>query len=130
MASKIVIEGDKRLMGAIDLQGAKNSVLPILAATILGNSPSVIHNCPNLTDVDAAIEILHNFGCRIKREDHAVWVDPPVWTRRRSIWISCARCAPRSFFLGAVLGRLGRAKLSFRAAASWGTGHRPASSRA
>lgn len=113
MASKIVIEGDKRLMGAIDLQGAKNSVLPILAATILGNSPSVIHNCPNLTDVDAAIEILHNFGCRIKREDHAVWVDPAGMDKEEIPLDLMRKMRSSVIFLGAVLGRLGRAKLSF-----------------
>lgn len=112
MANKIMIDGGNRLSGQIDLQGAKNSVLPILAATILGNSPSVIHNCPNLSDVDAAIEILENFGCKIIREKHTIWVDP-VGMNREEIPLDLMRKMRSSvIFLGAVLGRMGKAKLS------------------
>ncbi|MEE1321823.1 MAG: UDP-N-acetylglucosamine 1-carboxyvinyltransferase, partial [Acutalibacteraceae bacterium] len=71
----IIIRGGRRLAGEIDVQGSKNSTLPILAATVLVNGISVIHNCPYLTDVDAAIEILRHLGCKVKRENHTVTVD-------------------------------------------------------
>ena len=51
------ISGGRRLTGEIHVQGAKNSVLPILAATVLTADRCVIHNCPRLTDVDAACNI-------------------------------------------------------------------------
>jgi UDP-N-acetylglucosamine 1-carboxyvinyltransferase len=113
MANKIIIDGGTRLAGEIDLQGAKNSVLPILAATILGNSPSVIHNCPQLSDVDAAIEILENFGCSVKREGHAVWVDPTDMDKEEIPLDLMRKMRSSVIFLGAVLGKLGRAKLSY-----------------
>ncbi len=72
---KIIIEGGKRLDGKVSLQGSKNSTLPILAATALINDISVIHNCPDLTDVTAALKILEHIGCKIKREGHTVIVD-------------------------------------------------------
>ena len=44
---KLMIDGGKRLSGEITLHGAKNSVLPILSASVLVNGVSVIHNCPD-----------------------------------------------------------------------------------
>ena len=54
----IRITGSKKLEGEVQLQGSKNSALPILAACVSVNGISVIHNCPSLTDVDAAVKIL------------------------------------------------------------------------
>lgn len=55
---RIRIKGGKSLFGELELQGAKNSALPILAAAILCESPCIIHNCPDITDVSAAVKIL------------------------------------------------------------------------
>ena len=66
--SKFLIEGGKRLSGGIDIQGSKNSALPILSACILTKKPVVIHNCPELSDTFAAIKILEALGCTVKRE--------------------------------------------------------------
>ena len=59
---KIVINGGRELNGKILLQGSKNSALPILAATLAVDGVSVIHNCPDLTDVTAALKILEHTG--------------------------------------------------------------------
>ena len=53
---KFVIHGGARVSGTVRVHGAKNSALPILAATVLGDSPTVLHNCPDLTDIDYAIK--------------------------------------------------------------------------
>ena len=55
---KLMIDGGKRLSGEITLHGAKNSVLPILSASVLVNGVSVIHNCPDLSDVRVTVNIL------------------------------------------------------------------------
>lgn len=108
----LIIRGGNRLQGEIDVQGSKNSSLPILAATVLIRGVSVIHNCPDLTDVDAAIEILRHLGCSVKRENHTVIVD--------SRFIDGC-CIPDTLmremrssivFLGSILGRTGKAQLS------------------
>ena len=57
------VTGGERLHGEVTIQGAKNSVLPILAATLLNAGESVIHHCPKLQDVDASIRILRCLGC-------------------------------------------------------------------
>ena len=58
--TKLYIEGGNKLSGEIKIQGSKNSALPILSATLLVRGKTVIHNCPYLSDVNAAIKILNN----------------------------------------------------------------------
>ena len=60
--SKLVINGGQKLKGKIFIRGAKNSALPILAAAIMCNGETVIHNCPSLSDVMASIKILKYLG--------------------------------------------------------------------
>ena len=73
--NKFIVTGGNPLCGEITVQGAKNSVLPILVATLLVNGKSVIHNCPCLSDVDATIKILEYLGCVVTREGHTITVD-------------------------------------------------------
>ena len=73
--NSLIIRGGNRLEGEIEVQGAKNSVLPILAATILNGGKNVIHNCPKLRDVEITIEVLRNLGCRIKQENKVLVVE-------------------------------------------------------
>jgi len=76
-----VIEGGRKLCGEIDIQGSKNSVLPILAATVLAEKKCIIHNCPNLSDVDSAIAILRHLGCSVIRYENSVEVDASCISR-------------------------------------------------
>ena len=62
------IAGGRPLSGTLRVQGAKNSVLPILAATLLVRGECVIGNCPDLSDVRASVRILEHLGCRVRRE--------------------------------------------------------------
>lgn len=61
----IDICGGRKLNGEIEVQGSKNAVLPILAATILSGKESVIHNCPRLSDVFAAFRIIESAGGKV-----------------------------------------------------------------
>ena len=73
--NKLAIEGGVKLDGEITLQGAKNAVLPILAATILTGSECIIHNCPRLRDVEQTGVILEQLGCGVRREGNTVIVN-------------------------------------------------------
>lgn len=61
------IRGGKKLKGEIIPQGAKNEALQILSATLLTEEPVVIHNIPNIVDVNKLIELLGNLGCRVEK---------------------------------------------------------------
>lgn len=69
------INGGRALGGEIKVHGAKNSVLPILAGTVLVKGVSVIHNCPRLSDVDCTVDILKHLGADVKREGDTLTVD-------------------------------------------------------
>lgn len=72
---KFIVEGGRTLHGCVRVHGAKNAVLPILAATILARGKSVLHNCPALSDVDVACKILTYLGAKITREGATLIVD-------------------------------------------------------
>lgn len=69
------IEGGARLGGEIYVHGAKNSVLPILAGSVLIKGESVIHNCPDISDVRATVDILRALGARVKRENSTLIIN-------------------------------------------------------
>ena len=69
------VTGGAPLYGTVPIHGAKNSVLPILAATLLCADTCVIENCPKLRDVDASVAILRHLGCCTHWEDSALVVD-------------------------------------------------------
>ena len=74
--SVMYLRGGTPLEGELAVHGAKNSVLPILAACLLARGPVVLRNCPQLTDVTAALNILRRLGCRAEQEGHTITVDP------------------------------------------------------
>lgn len=59
---KYIINGGKELYGSIEVQTAKNSVLPILAATVLTDDKVRVLNVPNITDVKNMVKILSRLG--------------------------------------------------------------------
>ena len=111
--SALLIEGGKRLHGAVKVHGAKNSVLPILAAAILGRGESVIHNCPALSDVTASVAILEHLGCRVRTEGDTLWVDASQLVRSDVPDALMREMRSSVIFLGAVLARTGEAEMSF-----------------
>ena len=106
------VKGGKKLSGSLTVQGAKNSALPILAATLLIKDKSVLHNCPDLTDTSAALKILVMLGCVCVRDDNTVIVDA-----RDAVNFEISKELMREMrssvvFLGAMISRMGRAVIS------------------
>lgn len=107
------IQGGRRLEGTVTIHGAKNSVLPILAASVSCADVSEIDNCPDIDDVHTAVAILEHLGCRVRRTGRRLCVDARN--------VDCCEiptelmCAMRSsvLFLGALLLRCGQAELAF-----------------
>jgi UDP-N-acetylglucosamine 1-carboxyvinyltransferase len=106
------INGGRRLDGTVKVQGAKNSVLPILAATITAKGESVIKNCPALSDVTASVKILSHLGCKVKWEDDVITVDSSNDIRCDIPHELMREMRSSVIFLGAVTARCGEARLS------------------
>lgn len=113
MVSRYIINGRNVLRGETEVQGSKNSALPILAATILTGGENVIFNCPALSDVDTAFGILRYLGGRAEFQNSVALINcddidkyeiPDDFMRvmRGSV-----------IFLGALLSRTGKAVLTF-----------------
>ena len=110
---KLIINGGRRLEGELSVHGAKNSALPLLSAAVLAHGETVLHNCPCLTDVDAACRILSKLGCRCQRSGSTVTVDAANVTGFEIPDTLMREMRSSIVFLGAVLGRTGHCRLSF-----------------
>lgn len=110
--SVILVEGGQRLSGAVTVQGAKNSVLPILAATVLCGGVCRVEGCPALSDVDAAAQIIRHLGGAVRREGRDLIVDTRHITRCDIPNELMRQMRSSVIFLGAILARCGHAECS------------------
>ena len=102
------IQGGRRLDGKIAVGGAKNSVLPILAATVLRQGKTILHNCPDLSDVASAQKILSALGCTVSREG----IDASNVCADRITDELMREMRSSVTFLGAILARMGSVNIS------------------
>ena len=109
--SAYIVGGGRPLEGSVEVHGAKNSVLPILAACLLAPEECVIHSCPDLSDVTASLDILRHLGCRAERQGDTVVVDASGPTGCDVPDALMREMRSSVIFLGAVLG--GQAELSY-----------------
>lgn len=111
--SFIEIVGGNKLYGEIDIQGSKNAVLPILAATILIPGVSKIHRCPRIRDVFIMIKILESVGCKVWWEANSVCVDA-TFLKEVTVPDEYVKEMRSSIILmGAILGRMNRVSISY-----------------
>lgn len=104
--------GGHRIEGCFSPHGAKNSALPLLAATLLIPGVSQLEHCPRLSDVSASLDILRHLGCRVDQSAHTVTVDasaPCGWQVPDDLM---RRMRSSIVFLGAVVARCGQAELT------------------
>ena len=110
--STVKVVGKDSLNGSIHIQGCKNSVLPIIAATLLNGGHNIIHNCPLLSDVCAAVDILRDLGAKVTFSSGTLCVNSE--TVNSDIVKPHLMKAMRSsvIFLGPLLSRVGSATIS------------------
>ena len=105
------IWGGRPLVGEIPIHGAKNSVLPILAASLLCKGRCVLQNCPRISDVEAAMEILRYLGCEAHWEGTLLVVDSSQADGTEIPVTLMRRMRAAIIFLGALLARFGEARV-------------------
>lgn len=110
--SELYIQGGVPLEGSLIVQGAKNSVLPILAACLLAHGSVELSNCPILSDVSAAITILRRLGCRVSRQGHTVAVDASSANGNTIPEEQMHAMRSSIIFLGPLLARTGEAHVT------------------
>ena len=107
------ISGGKRLSGQLKVYGAKNAVLPILAATVLSKKTSVIHNCPDISDTFMATKILEGVGANVKTENDSIIVNVPTVDNCEVPDEYVREMRSSIIFLGSMLARCGKVKTAY-----------------
>lgn len=110
---KLLIDGSGPLQGDVRISGAKNAVLPILAATLLGNSASVLSNVPHLQDVTTTMSLLGRMGCQLTMGDNMqVEVDPSTINDYAAPYDLVRTMRASILVLGPLVARYGQAEVS------------------
>ena len=111
---KLIVKGGTRLEGTIPVSGCKNAVLPIaVAAAILGDGVSVLHNVPNLTDVKTLRAVLEGLGATIKFKNSTLYVEPINHLEFEAPYDLVRKMRASIYVLGPLVAKLGKAKVSF-----------------
>ena len=107
---KLIVKGGNRLVGTVKTSGAKNAVLPIIAASILGETPSHLDEIPQLEDVRTICGVLEYLGVKVDAgEDHALTLDTRTITADEAPY-ELVRSMRASFVvMGPLLARVGHA---------------------
>lgn len=111
--AKLIIEGPSKLQGEVFIHGAKNSTLPLLAATMLCKTDCVLHNCPILSDVDTSVNILQYLGCKTMRSGNDLLINSYNISKSDIPDFLMREMRSSIVFLGAIITRTGQANLSF-----------------
>lgn len=110
---KFVINGGKKLVGTVNISGAKNAAVAIIPATILADGPCILENVPNINDVSIDLRILTEMGADVKVINKSTIRIDSTHIRDMVVPYEMARSMRGSYyFLSTLLNKFGRAKVS------------------
>ncbi len=110
---KLVIEGGHPLEGLVEVRGAKNAVLPALAAGLLTNGKLRITNAPRLSDVETMMQVLRDLECSAERHaDGSIELEPSAALGNHAGWENVRKMRGSVAVLGPLLARTGKAEVS------------------
>ncbi|WP_182199851.1 UDP-N-acetylglucosamine 1-carboxyvinyltransferase [Paraliobacillus salinarum] len=110
---KIIVRGGRKLQGTVKVEGAKNAVLPVIAASIMASEgKSVLHDVPALADVVTMKEVLSNINATVQMENRTLQIDAvkPLNTEAPFEYVRKMRASV--LVLGPMLARFGHAKVA------------------
>ncbi len=110
--SSMIVTGGRPLRGEVRVEGAKNSALKLMAASVLAPGASRISNVPDISDVRTMADVLEGLGIRVSREDHALTIDATDLASWEAPYELVARMRASISVLGPLIGRLGRARVA------------------
>ena len=112
-----IIEGGHRLSGTITPQGAKNEALEVICATLLTTEPVIIHNVPDILDVNNLILLLQDIGVKVKKlapNEYSFQADEVNLDYLESVDFvkKCSSLRGSVLMIGPLLGRFGKATIA------------------
>ncbi|MDO4699499.1 MAG: UDP-N-acetylglucosamine 1-carboxyvinyltransferase [Moraxella sp.] len=118
---KFKIIGKSRIAGEVAISGSKNAALPLLAAMLLPNDETVLHNVPTLKDTDTLIRLIKGMGVDIKKEGNTVVANARHVANYYAPYELVRTMRASILVLGALLGRFGEAEVSLPGGCSIGS---------
>ena len=113
MNGKYIVMGGSRLVGEISVGGAKNSVLPIMAATLLSEGKTVIENVPCLSDVEVMKDVLRCVGAVVTHKQHRLEVEVGEILTSEIPETLTRKLRASNLVMGALLSRTGKANVAY-----------------
>ena len=118
---KLIISGGKRLQGTVRIDGAKNSALSIMAATLLTKDVCILRNVPRLTDVDTMAAVIRKLGIKVEwRGDNTLYIDSDDFNNCEAPYELVKMMRGSILVMGPLLARLKKAKISLPGGCSIG----------
>ena len=118
---KLIISGENRLQGTVRIDGAKNSALSIMAATLLTKDVCILRNVPRLTDVDTMAAVIRKLGIKVEwRGDNTLYIDSDDFNNCEAPYELVKMMRGSILVMGPLLARLKKAKISLPGGCSIG----------
>ncbi|BAK44226.1 UDP-N-acetylglucosamine 1-carboxyvinyltransferase [Eggerthella sp. YY7918] len=108
----IIVQGNNTLSGEVAVSGAKNSALKLIAAAILGQGASSIHNVPLISDIEVMSEVLRRLGATVTRDGHTLTVDTSAVNNHETPYELVSKMRASISVLGPLVGRFGCARVA------------------
>ena len=117
----IEIDGGNKLRGTIRVSGAKNATVALIPAAILTDEEATICNVPEITDTDDLCDILENLKVNVKRASESIIINPSNMENIEITEKFSKRLRASYYFMGALLGKYGKASMYFPGGCSIGS---------
>lgn len=117
---KIIVEGQRTLTGTVNISGAKNAVLPIMAATLLWPAKYRLNNVPNLRDTRTMAQLMEIIGATVSFENNVMDIDTTDCNNPIAPYDLVKTMRASFYVLGPLLARFGRCKVSLPGGCNWG----------
>lgn len=106
------IEGPTKLSGSVEIAGAKNAALPLIAMTLLANNEVTINNIPNVVDIKTLLKLLENLGATVDIKNNTIKVDTCCLTNTKATYDIVKTMRASILVLGPLLARFGHCEVS------------------
>jgi len=119
---KFVIKGGSPLKGTIPVSGSKNAALPLMAASLLGNTASTLKNIPRLKDIYTFNNVIRVVGAQVTfhEDENTLIIDPENVNHLEAPYDLVRKMRASFYMLGALVGKHGYAKVSLPGGCAWG----------
>jgi len=119
---KIIVRGGKKLNGTVKVEGAKNAVLPVIAASLLASDgESIIRDVPALSDVFTINEVLRNLNADVRFENNTVFINASRELNDEAPFEYVRKMRASVLVMGSLLARIGRARVALPGGCAIGT---------